>query len=95
MRTILSNYEVTVSTGHLSRIQAYIPRTAWLLITVSVQVPGKPSNGKGAIQVLRNVVGGGVSDFPKKALRRCTVWNNIITITKGGVGVKFPGKNLT
>ena len=43
----------------------------------------------GAIQVLRNAVGGGggwVSAFPEKSV------TNVISVTRGWVGVKFPGK---
>ena len=45
----------------------------------------------GAIQVLRNADGGGgVTFFRKKALRRCKV--HVISVTRGWVGVQFPGK---
>ena len=48
----------------------------------------------GAIQVLRNAVGGGVRDvsFPGKK-RYEGVWFNVISVTRGWVGVQFPGKN--
>ena len=45
----------------------------------------------GAIQVLRNAVGGGgVSFSGKKRYER--VRFNVISVTRGWVGVKFPGK---
>ena len=44
----------------------------------------------GAIQVLRNAVGGGVS-FPEKK-RYEGVRFNVISVTRGWVGVKFPGQ---
>ena len=51
------------------------------------------SNRMGAIQVLRNAMGVGVSAFPKKALRRCKVQHYSSYERMGGpVGVKFPGK---
>ena len=49
------------------------------------------STGLGAIQVLRNAVtGGGVSFLGKK--RYEGVRFNIISVTRGWVGIKFPGK---
>ncbi len=46
----------------------------------------------GAIQVLRNEVEGGrVSDLSGKN-RYEDVWFNVISVTRGWVGVKFPGK---
>ena len=47
----------------------------------------------GAIQVLRNLVGGGWVglSFPGKK-RYEGVQFNVISVTKGWVGVKFPGK---
>ena len=46
----------------------------------------------GAIQVLRNTVGGGmVSDFPEK-MGYEHAWFNVISVTRGWVGVKFPEK---
>ena len=49
----------------------------------------------GAIQVLRHAVGGGrVSDFPEKK-RYEDVPFNVIRVTRGWVGVKFPGKSVT
>ena len=46
---------------------------------------------KGAIQVLRNVIRGGwVSAFPEKRYKG--VRFNVISVTRGWVGVKFPGK---
>ncbi len=48
--------------------------------------------GIGAIQVLRNAVGGGGGvSFPEKK-RYEGVWFNVISVTRGWVGVKFPGK---
>ena len=50
----------------------------------------------GAIQeMLRNIVGGGrVSDFPEKK-RYEDVRFNVISVTRGWVGVKFPEKSIT
>ena len=46
----------------------------------------------GGFQVLHNAVGGGrVSDFPEKALRRCTVERYY---RYEGVGVEFPEKSV-
>ena len=46
----------------------------------------------GAIEVLRNAVEGGwVSAFLKKK-RYGDVWFNVISVTRGWVGVKFQGK---
>ena len=45
----------------------------------------------GAIQVLRNAVGGGGVSFPEKK-RYEGVRVNVISVTRGLVGVKFPGK---
>ena len=45
----------------------------------------------GAIQVLRNAMGVGVSAFLEKT-RYDGVRFNVISITRGCVGVKFPGK---
>ena len=45
----------------------------------------------GAIQVLRNAIGGGGVSFPGKK-RYEGVRFNVISVTRGWVGVKFPGK---
>ena len=47
-----------------------------------------------AIQVLRNAVGGGGVSFHGKK-RYEDVRFNVISITWGWVGVKFPGKKCT
>ena len=48
----------------------------------------------GAIQGLRNAVGGGgMSAFPEKKRYEGARFN-VITVTRGWVGVKFPGKNV-
>ena len=44
----------------------------------------------GAIQVLRNAIWGGGQLSRKKALQRCRF--NVISVTRGWVGVKFTGK---
>ena len=58
-------------------------------------MPKLRNSSKGAIQVLRNTVGGvggWVSAFPEKK-RYEGVWFNIISvIMRGWVGVKFPRK---
>ena len=46
----------------------------------------------GAIQVLRNAVGGGGVIFPAGKKIYEGVWFNVISVTRGWVGVKFPGK---
>ena len=46
---------------------------------------------QGAIQVLRNAIGGGGVSFPGKK-RYEGVRFNVISVTRGWVGVKFPGK---
>ena len=48
-------------------------------------------DGYGAIQVLRNADGGGGSDFLEKK-RYEGVMFNVISITRGWVGVQFPEK---
>ena len=50
----------------------------------------QPATHFGAIQVLRNAVGVGCYISQEKALR--AVLFNIISVTRGWVGVEFPGK---
>ena len=45
----------------------------------------------GAIQVLRNAGGGGGVSFLEKKRYECVRFN-VISVTSGWVGVKFPGK---
>ena len=47
----------------------------------------------GAIQVLRNAVGGGrVSEFPEKSVTK--MYGSTLFPLRGGVGVKFPEKSV-
>ena len=46
----------------------------------------------GAIQVLRNAMGGGGVSFPRKKCYEGVRFNGI-SVIRGWVGVKFPGKN--
>ena len=79
--------------------------TISLLTLYTILPESAPKSGKtasvlytswlGAIQVLRNAVGGGrVSDFPEKK-RYEEVRLNVISITRGWVSVEFPEKNVT
>ena len=49
----------------------------------------------GAIQVLRNAVGRGMSDFLEKSIAK--VYDSMLLVFRGcvWVGVKFPGKSRT
>ena len=50
----------------------------------------------GAIQVLRNAVGGGrVSAFLEKIINYEDVRINVISVTRAWVGIKFPEKSVT
>ena len=60
---------------------------------LEIQVAATRGNIFGAIQVLRNAVGGGCQISWKK--RYGGVRFNIISITRGWVGVKSPGKSVT
>ena len=63
-------------------------------ITMKVVVILIPKQASGAMQVLRNAMGVGCVKFP--GLKRYEFeWFNVIRITRGWVGVKFPGKSVT